>query len=276
MAIRYSQNGWPAYAVTDNYVRAASQGFAFWAANRDVAIVLGEFIRRFDLEVEEIDGPVRDDWSYANRLVRGSTSTISNHGSATAIDLNALKHPRGVRNTFSTAQQKRMHQIRDAIADDSGHPVLRLGMDFQSTVDDMHVEINANATRVKEAADRIRGEDIMVTKAELEVLLLEILSQRRTVENLPVDKDVVQGRNWTLTEVLAAGDRKLDLLRREQARQATVLDGHTANQRAILAAIGTLSAGLAQKASAGSINIVMLKIDELIKAVSALAPPPTP
>lgn len=151
-----SQNGWPAYATTEHFTRSSACGFAFWSANAHVAVVFGEFIHRFDLEVEELTQPTLDDWSWANRLVRGSTDVVSNHGSATAIDLNALKHPRGVHNTFSAAQQKTMHRIRDDITDNNGRPVLRLGMDYTTTVDDMHIEINATPAQVKQAADKIR------------------------------------------------------------------------------------------------------------------------
>jgi hypothetical protein len=156
MAQRFSQNGWPAYANTSNYTRFTAAGQGWWAANADVAVVFTEFIERFDKEVEEITQKTLDDWSYANRLVRGSTSVVSNHGSATAIDINALQHPRGVRNTFSRAQAAQIRKIKSAITDNDGKPVLRLGMDYTSTVDDMHVEINVNAARVKQAANKIR------------------------------------------------------------------------------------------------------------------------
>jgi hypothetical protein len=156
MAQRFSQNGWPAYANTSHFTRFTAAGQGWWAANADVAVVFKEFIERFDKEVEEITQSTLDDWSYANRLVRGSTSVVSNHGSATAIDLNALKHPRGVHNTFSKAKAARVRKIKNAITDSSGRPVLRLGMDYTGTVDDMHVEINANATQVKHAANKIR------------------------------------------------------------------------------------------------------------------------
>ena len=155
MTVR-SQNGWTAHANTSHFTRFTAAGQGWWAANADVAVVFAEFIDRFDREVEEVTQNTLDDWSYANRLVRGSTSTVSNHGSATAIDLNALKHPRGVHNTFSAAKARKMHAIRNAITDNSGTPVLRLGMDYTGTVDDMHVEINVNAARVKQAADKLR------------------------------------------------------------------------------------------------------------------------
>src|SRR4051812_10383647 len=152
----HSQNGWPARANTSRFTRFTAAGQGWWAANDDVATVFSEFIDRFDREVEEVTQRTLDDWSYANRLVRGSTSTVSNHGSATAIDLNALKHPRGVHNTFSAAKRSKMHAIRNAITDDSGTPVLRLGLDYSGVVDDMHVEINASAARVRQAARKIR------------------------------------------------------------------------------------------------------------------------
>jgi len=157
MSQRFSQNGWPAYATTEHFTRFTAADQGWWAANDDVAVVFAEFIERFDVEVEELTQPTLDDWSYANRLVRGSTSVVSNHGSATAIDLNALKHPRGVHDTFSPAKQRAMHRIRDDITDDAGRPVLRLGMDYTGTVDDMHVEINASAARVEQAANKIRA-----------------------------------------------------------------------------------------------------------------------
>lgn len=153
----FSGNGWPAYKDTSKFTRFEAANQKWWAANDDVAVVFKEFIERFDREVEEITQKVLDDWSYANRLVRGSTRVVSNHGSATAIDLNALRHGRGVHNTFSKAQQATMHRIKNAITDNAGQPVLRLGMDFKTTVDDMHVEIDANAARVKQAANKIRA-----------------------------------------------------------------------------------------------------------------------
>lgn len=168
MATRHSQNDWPAYPDTTRYVRFTAAGQRWWAANDDVAVVFTEFIERFDREVEEITQPTLDDWSYANRLVRGSSTVVSNHGSATAIDLNALKHPRGKHDTFSPAKAKAMRRIKNEITDDSGVPVLRLGLDFTTTVDDMHVEINTGARRVHEAAEKIR------TKKKLEGLMAKL------------------------------------------------------------------------------------------------------
>lgn len=157
-AVRRSENGWPAYKTPEegNFVRVTAAGQKWWAANDDVAVVFAEYLRRFDAEVEEITQKTLDDWSYANRLVRGSHTVVSNHGSATAIDVNALKHPRGKRYTFKLRQRRRLRRIVRSITDNAGVPVLRLGMDYIHTPDDMHCEINRNAIRVKEAADKLR------------------------------------------------------------------------------------------------------------------------
>lgn len=153
----FSQNGWPAYDTTAHFTRFTAGEQKWWAANDDVAVVFGEFVKEFVRRIEKIKGPILDDWSYANRLVRGSTKTVSNHGSATAIDLNSLQHPRGVPNTFSKAEQIIMRDIKNKITDNAGVSVLRLGMDYKTVVDDMHVEINASPAKVKQAANKIRA-----------------------------------------------------------------------------------------------------------------------
>jgi len=182
MAQRFSQNGWPAYADASHFTRATATcsggALGFWAANDDVAVVFREFIERFDREVEPVVQAKLDDWSYANRLVRGSTTTVSNHGSATAIDLNALKHPRGVRNTFSLGDVARLQTIRRSLTDSSGVAVLRWGGDFSSTVDDMHIEVNASTARMKQAANKIRAakaaqkeNDMPLVNADVELIV---------------------------------------------------------------------------------------------------------
>lgn len=159
-----SENGWPARPDTSTFTRAEAQCsdgvFAFWAANPDVAVVFTEYIERHDHEVESVVQPKLDDWSYANRMVRGSVTRVSNHGSATAIDLNALKYPLGTKH-MSTAKQSAARAIRRGITDNSGRPVLRLGMDYVGRVDQMHVEIFASPAQVRQAADKIREERAM-------------------------------------------------------------------------------------------------------------------
>lgn len=161
-----SQNGWPAYNETSHFVREQAAGLSFWAANLDVAYVAKYLIERFHAEVERIDGKTLDDWSWANRNVRGSATSVSNHASATAWDLNALKHGRGAKGTFTKAQEAAVNTILDAIIDDRGTRVFRWGEDYTTTVDGMHFEINVPAASVKQA--RARLERNLTEKEEAE------------------------------------------------------------------------------------------------------------
>ena len=156
MAQRYSQNGWKAETTARNFTRFQACGEGWWAANDDVAVVFTEFIERFNAEVEPVYQRLLDDWSYANRLIRGSSTVVSNHGSGTAIDINATKHPLGTR-TLSAKKLKAMRRIKDEITDDAGRPVLRLGADYTGRPDEMHIEIDADAARVKQAANKLRA-----------------------------------------------------------------------------------------------------------------------
>ena len=99
-----------------------------------VATIFTHLIRRYHNEVEPIDRGQLDDWGYAYRAVRGST-TLSNHASGTGVDLNATKHP------FRTSASQNMTpgQIaacRKLVADFA--PVIR----WIEGSDPMHWEIN--------------------------------------------------------------------------------------------------------------------------------------
>ncbi len=157
-----SQNGWPVFADTRKFTRFNQAGRGWWAANDDVATCASEFIRRFNAEVERIaiPGDVLDDWSWAFRPIRGQTTGFTNHASATAWDLNATKHPRGQRNTFTVKQRDALRKIRNEITDLAGRPVFRLGMDYEhAPEDDMHFEVNATATQMQQAAIKLRTRD---------------------------------------------------------------------------------------------------------------------
>lgn len=119
----------------------------------DVATVLLDLASWIHAHIERIDTGQRDDWGYAERTVRGSSTTLSNHASGTAIDLNALRHPRGRRGTWGTNAAL----IRSKLATYDG--AIRWGEDYRapSLPDGMHFEINASTASVKRVADRIRG-----------------------------------------------------------------------------------------------------------------------
>ena len=136
-----SYNGWPGIETASDprlTVIEPVPGRKFRVRAGDVATVFTWLIQRFHNEVEAIDQGILDDWSYSFRKVRGG-STLSNHGSATAVDLNATKHPFNTKATanFSSAQIAAIqHILDDAVV--NGQHVLR----WLDGHDPMHFEIN--------------------------------------------------------------------------------------------------------------------------------------
>jgi hypothetical protein len=157
-----SQNGWPAYGRGDaGYLyRFTAADRQWWAANRDVVLIATVLIARFNAEVETLDGPVLDDWSWNPDLrpIRGEgpTGEYSNHDSATAWDLNALKHPRGKRGTFSFGQEVAIREILAYLVDEHGHQVIRWGGDYKhAPVDEMHFELITDRAGAQSAARKL-------------------------------------------------------------------------------------------------------------------------
>ena len=96
-------------------------------------------------KIERIDLGVWDEWGWAQRLISGST-TITNHNSGTATDLNATRHPLGVpvEDTFTPTQLRRIRRRLRLL-----FGVLRWGGDYVNRPDGMHTEINATPDRVR-------------------------------------------------------------------------------------------------------------------------------
>jgi hypothetical protein len=104
------------------------------ACAKAVAPLLVGFATEFHELIEPIDEGTLDDWGYAYRDVRGSTKTLSNHSSGTAIDLNATQHPLGKAGTFPA---EKVPMIR-ALAKKYG---LLWGGDYRNRKDEMHFEV---------------------------------------------------------------------------------------------------------------------------------------
>lgn len=145
---RVSQNGWPVNPPrrmrtipgTNIQVEVAD------GPAGDVLLwVAGQFHRR----VEPIDGGRPDDWGWDDRLIRGG-SDISNHASATAVDLNALRHELGASGTFDGRQVREIHAILAEVDN-----VVRWGGDYSGRPDEMHFEINASPEEVARVAERL-------------------------------------------------------------------------------------------------------------------------
>jgi hypothetical protein len=90
-------------------------------------------------------------WGWAYRAVRAG-STLSNHASGTAADVNAPVHPLGKRGTFAPKQRD---QIRSILRDVDN--VVRWGGNYNGRPDEMHFEINAGPAMVARVAARLRN-----------------------------------------------------------------------------------------------------------------------
>ena len=146
-----SYNGWPAskdpaeigiqsYAVPGTKIKLRCA--------EAVAPLLIGFASEFHALIEPINEGGLDDWSYAFRMVRGTTDRLSCHASGTAIDLNATQHPLGAIGTFPA---DKVPMIR-ALAKKYG---LAWGGDYRNRKDEMHFEINVNAEKAAKLITKI-------------------------------------------------------------------------------------------------------------------------
>lgn len=157
-----SQNGWAALKPTSRLLYTWTvpgadtklrlrQGFA--------GFLLIHLATRFDRKVEELKEPLLDDWGYAFRPIRGYVA-ISNHGSGTAMDLNATDHPLGARGTFNDDDEKRVRRLLKKY-----DGAIRWGGDYRLRADEMHFEIDEPRPEVIELA-----KELAPTKRGMEVL----------------------------------------------------------------------------------------------------------
>lgn len=118
----------------------------------DCSVVLLDLAGFIHDQVTDVEQKTLDEWGYAERTIRGSSTTLSNHASGTALDIDARKHPLGVEGTWTPAQKRLIHE-RLKLYDG----VIRWGEDYHTRKDGMHFEINAGKAAVAKVADRIRN-----------------------------------------------------------------------------------------------------------------------
>lgn len=106
---------------------------------RQIAPLLIGVARDFNREVEPLKPGQCGGWN--PRKIRGSEKW-SEHAFGLAIDLNWLLHQQGRRNTFTSKQRDKIHEILGRYAY-KGTRVLRWGGDYSTTPDDMHFEVVA-------------------------------------------------------------------------------------------------------------------------------------
>ena len=133
-----SPNGWPvsATAATIGVRTAKVVGTnVSLSVRQDIAgQMLLHVARRFHQLVEPLEVGC---WGYAYRANVNSTSSWSNHASATAIDLNAPRHPNGAAGTFTPQQVTAIRRILEEC-----RGTVRWGGDYSRTKDEMHFEID--------------------------------------------------------------------------------------------------------------------------------------
>ena len=136
-----SQNGWPAssdrsVANIQTFSVPLSQGTLKIPLRAEAAPRLIEMVKWWDANVEPVTlGSGLGTWGYAYRTIRGYTTTLSNHASGTAIDINAPLHPLGKE---GTVRPDKVAAVR-AKAAELG---LRWGGDYRGRKDEMHFEVN--------------------------------------------------------------------------------------------------------------------------------------
>ncbi|WP_211323292.1 M15 family metallopeptidase [Amycolatopsis palatopharyngis] len=208
-----SQNGWPVNP-SRTYRQVPGSTVHITVADGVAGDVLMHVAREFDQRVEDIDWRSTrgefDDWGWANRPIRGSNET-SNHASATAMDLNATRHPLGARGTFTAAQ---VAEIRKILAEVDG--TVRWGGDYTGRADEMHFEINASYARVKAVADgltRTGGggaapgrDDVMTPEQEKRILAAIADVPRRTWKHM-IYNHMLKRKEWAQTSLGAIQDR---------------------------------------------------------------------
>lgn len=176
-----SQNGWDAPGSSSShllYTWEIPTGPNGVLATRlrmrrgSIGLALAHFVLCFDAKVEDVDGGIMDDWAWAFRAVRGYSSTLSNHASGTAVDLNATQHPLG-RDTMTSQEEATVHALLKRY-----DGLLRWGGDYKTRLDQMHIEVDDGATmaQMEKLARRLmttpRGERILKANPSQRAVIL--------------------------------------------------------------------------------------------------------
>lgn len=184
-----SQNGYQANdrsAVTRRTIPGSEVALTVRADEAGELLIW--FAAQFDQRVEDIDtarGGTPDDWGYAERPIRGSTTILSNHASGTAIDLNALRHPLGAVGTFTREQ---VAEIRRILGEARG--TIRWGGDFSGRKDEMHFEVDADAATVRAVVQHLRAQEV-----DDDMQITELYGWRDNTR-----RNLVDHQNWMYAE----------------------------------------------------------------------------
>jgi hypothetical protein len=158
MSTATSQNGWPALEQDSprlyTWVIPARTGhFKLRMRNGSAGFLLALWALWYAEVIEPVAGKVLDDWGFSYRLIRGDTTSLSNHASGTAEDLNATKHPLAKVRTGVFAKQSIVDELHARLR--FMHGVIRWGGDYHNRKDEMHFEIVQNITYCEIEAKRL-------------------------------------------------------------------------------------------------------------------------
>ena len=146
-----SQRGWGDPGARDfrsrNIVKLQAGGISL-LVHRDMAVIFGKFIGELTTRHHyRLDRGQPDDWGYAQRRIKGSTSW-SNHAWGLAIDLNALTNPQG--SVLRTDMPKDVGQLAARYG-------LRWGGNYQKRPDAMHFEFMGTRGQAAVLTQRLLG-----------------------------------------------------------------------------------------------------------------------
>lgn len=211
----HSQNGWPVVDKAACDLGPLIPGIVVpnGVLAGDVAVVFRWLADRYDDVVEHlVPGTC---WGWFVKTIEGGDS-ISNHASATAIDLNADQHPMGqaAAKSFSAGQIMECRAIVKAAGG-----VLRWGGDYSGRPDSMHWEINASAAAVKALAAKLRKQDD-VTNDDIDKIADAVIAKMKT--DLTYTPQGTTTPRKTVADVGLMETRRADMQRDLEAILATL------------------------------------------------------
>lgn len=170
-----SQNGWPALVADSPHLhtwKIPDTPRLLRLRDGSAGFLLIHLALWFDARVEDVDGGQLDDWGYAYRPVRGYDTTLSNHSSGTAMDLNATRHNLGAEDTFTADEELRIRRRVNEFFDG----VIRWGGEYYGRKDEMHFEIDASIGACEKVARRLlssaRGKRILAANPGQRAVIL--------------------------------------------------------------------------------------------------------
>lgn len=247
-------NGWRALYSPPSTYFTAPNGKRVYCANADVATIFEYVARQWHERIEPLppatvnigDPGVRTGFivihAYRAPNTTIGTGNMSNHRSATGMDVNGHLHPyeatnpphlkgSGYRDGFTNTQRAELRKIQQEVGHARGRLVLRLGIDFAVGLrDGMHVEIAPGVTAqdVKATAARLRVTEVVIdlTHVHRALAALNYNTTPAGVRAYQHDRGLtVDGIPGPITTAALEADMAtLNEIAAEQKRQADQLD----------------------------------------------------